>query len=554
MSKESDQLQSEFDLLVGQRGTFEVHWSRAARIASPRDDHFNQETFTQGQQVRGHQYDERAEETLGRATALYGSVTTPGDSKWHKLRQTNEQLDKIQDVREYFDLVNEVLFKLRYAPRAGFSVGKHEQNRSLLGFGTGTLFTGAGSGDPRFRTPLWYRAIHLSETFISENQQGFVDKLYRRYKMSGRQILSQYGEKNVPKGSLEQLKRDSEEFFVVIHAVRPNPKFEPDSLNPDKFLFTSRHWMQSRDDDTFLRKGGFRTFPYSVTRDSRRPTEQYGRGTLLRVLPAIQMRNQMKRTQIRVAHQFSDPTILLRDDSTIDSADLRPGRTIVGGLDAVGNLMIQPFVSGSNWEVSQDFLIQEGQTIDSAFMLDLFLSNADLEGRDRVTATEILERDRERVRIMTPLSDRDETESLGPMIERELDILTEFGLLPEMPPELVEAEGEFDIEFTNPLAVSRRSDEAIGSVQTVQGAIEIAPSKPEVMDLVNVDEYIRILARANSSPEALLNSPDEVAAIREQRAEQEAIEMAAQAAPGVGRGVLDLAKTEELVANAGGEG
>ena len=149
---------------------------------------------------------------------------------------------------------------------------------------------------------------------------------------------------------------------------------------------------------------------------------------------------------------------------------------------------------------------------------------------------------------MTPLSSRDETESLGPMIERELDILTQFGLLPPMPPELIEAEGEFDIEFTNPLSVSRRSDEAIGSVQTVQAIMELGQVKPEALDNVNADEYARILARANSSPESLLMSPEEVAEIRQQRSDAETASAMAQAAPGVSRGVLDLAKAEELVA------
>ncbi len=554
MSEESQQLKSEFDLLVGQRGTFESHWSRAARIASPRDDHFNQETITQGQQVRRFQYDERAEQTLDRATALYGSVTTPEDVTWHKLRQTNDELDQIQAVREYFDRVNEILFKRRYNPRAGFAVSKHEQNRSLLGFGTGAIFIGAGSGDPKFRTSLWYKAIHLAELFISENQQGFVDKVYRRYRMSGRQIIDEYGEKNVPSGSREQIKKNPETFFVVIHAVRPNPRFDPESLNPDKFAYMSRHWLHDRDDDSFMREGGFRKFPYSITRDSRRPTEQYGRGTLLRVLPAIQMRNQMKRTQIRVWHHASDPALLLRDDGSIDINDLRPGRAVVGGLDSLGNPTIQPFIQGTNFEISQEFLIQEGETIDKAFMLDLFIGSADLAGRDRVTATEILERDRERVRIMTPLSSRDETESLDPMVERELDILAEFDLLPPMPPELIEAGGEFEIQFTNPLAVSRRSDEAIGSVQTVQAVMELGQVKPEVLDLIDGDEYGRILAAANSSPEKLLNSPEVVALIRQQRAEQQTLEAAAQAAPGVGRGILDLTKAEELVNAGGAEG
>lgn len=553
MSAEFDQLKAEFNVLVGQRGTFENHWSRAARIASPRDDHFNQETFTQGQQIRRFQYDETAEMALDRATALYGSVTTPENQKWHKLRQTNEELNKIQAIREYFDTVTETLFQWRYSPRAGFAVGKHEQNRSLLGFGTGTLFTGQGTGDPRFRNPLWYKPIHLSEQFLSENQQGFVDTLYRRFRMSGRQLIKEYGEENIPKGLREQVKRDSEHFFMVIHAVKPNPKFDPESLNPDKFRYISRHWMRDSDDDTFLREGGFRTFPYAVTRDSRRPTEQYGRGTLLRVLPAIQMRNQMKRTQIRVWHMASDPALLLKDDSSIDTVDLRPGKTVVGGIDALGNATVIPFQNGVNFDISQEFLDQEKLTIQQAFLLDLFLDATSLEGRDRVTATEILARDRERVRIMTPISGRDETESLGPMIERELDILNDFGLLPDMPPELIEAEGEFDIEFTNPLSVSRRSDEAIGSVQTVQAIQEWSQSDPTVIDIVNGDEYGRIIALANSSPEALLRSPEEVALIRQQRAEQETLQAAADAAPGVGRGILDMTKAEELVNAAGVE-
>jgi hypothetical protein len=82
--------------------------------------------------------------------------------------------------------------------------------------------------------------------------------------------------------------------------------------------------------------------------------------------------------------------------------------------------------------------------------------------------------------------------------------------------------------------------------------MELGQVKPEALDLIDGDEYGRIIALANSSPEALLNSPEEIAVIRQQRAEQEALEMAAQAAPGVGRGILDMTKAEELVNAAGG--
>lgn len=548
-SDEKNKLIREFGELRGQRGTFEEHWRAAAEIGSPRDNIFNQQDVTQGVKVRERQYDNKAELSLDKAAALYGSVTTPENQKWHTLSTTNPELNKIQPVREMLDTLVERLFKLRYAPRSNFSTTKYESDRSLVGFGTKVHFNGAGEGDPRTRIPLWYKPIHLSECFMSENAFGFVDKLYRRMRMTGRQILQQYGEDNVGQSMKVQFERDPETMFEVVHAVVVNPDHDPDpeNFNPKTmFRYMSRTWLTHGDDELYLKEGGFRTWPYSVTRDSRRPTEQYGRGTLMKILPDMQMRNQMMRTHIRVAHQNTDPTLLAKDDSSVDINDLRPGRLAVGGLSADGSPAIAPLFTGSSYEISQDFLNEVGKSIDEAFGLNLFIGNEGIEGRDRVTATEIMARDQERARLMTPLAAKDEAEGLQTQIEREIDILQELGMMPDIPGELMEAGGEYEIVFVNPLAVSRRSDEAIGAVQTVQHVIEAAGAMPDVLDTINWTEYAGIVADANSSPAKLLNSPEEIAAIREQRAIQEQAEMLAQAAPGVGRGIKDIASAEQI--------
>ncbi|MCH7487766.1 MAG: hypothetical protein IIC04_12360 [Proteobacteria bacterium] len=53
--------------------------------------------------------------------------------------------------------------------------------------------------------------------------------------------------------------------------------------------------------------------------------------------------------------------------------------------------------------------------------------------------------------------------------------------------------------------------------------------KPGAMDVVNLDEYGRFSAEAAGLPERIVNSQEEIAAIREQRAqaEQQAQELAA---------------------------
>lgn len=551
-STEKNELKREFGELRGLRGTFENHWAQVAQIASPRDDIFQQEDVTQGVEVRSRQYDETPELALDDAAAFYGSVTTPENSKWHGITTSNPELNKIQQVKEFLDVIVERLFKLRYAPRANYATTKYESDRSLIGFGTKVYFNGQGQGDPRTRVPLFYRPIHLSECFLSENELGFVDKLYRRRRMTGRQIVAEYGEENIGTATLQRFTSDSETMHTVIHAVLPNPNWsrEPDEIDPNKFRYMSRHWLDSGDDELYLRAGGFRTWPYSVTRDSRRPTEQYGRGTLMKVLPAIKMLNQMKRSQIRAGHLITDPIILAVDDSSIDMRDMRAGHRVVGGLAPDGTARIAPFQSGARYDVSIDMLQHEYETIKHALGLHLFVSEVNDSGRERVNEMELMMRDQEKSRLMTPLAAKDEAEGLQTQVEREIDIMQELGMIPEVPGELLEAGGEYEIEFTNPLAVSRRSDEAIGAVQTVQRVLEAVAIVPEMKHTVNWPKYTGIIANSNNTPATLLNSPEEYQALLQLEQEQQQLQMAAQAAPGVGRGIKDIASAEQIAEGA----
>lgn len=542
-AEEKHSIVKEFDRLHSERGTLDANWSDVASVASPRDNVFNRET-TQGENLRQNQYDETAELTLDRATSNYGAITTPDNQRWHGVNATLPELNEIHSVRLYFDQIENVLFSLRYQPGAGFSTNKYEENRSLLGFGNGILFSGEGSG---FRDPvLWYKAIHLSQMYFSENNQGIVDKTYRHYPMTVRQVIEEFGTDELPDGFKD---KPQEQETKVLHCVRPNPDFDPDpdNINPATFQYSSRYiLMEGGKDETtgFLRMGGFRTRPYLIARDSRTPQEHYGRGTLQKVFPAISSLNQMNRTLIKVGHNLVDPINLMKDDSSVDMGDMRPGHGVVGGLDAAGNETIKPYNSGARYDINVDIVDRHRNTVKEAFLLDLFMQS--FQGRERVTATEILERSREQGRLMTPLVSRSETESLGPMIEREIEILSRRGLFPEMPPELVEAQGEFEIEFTSPLSLAQKSDQAIGAQRTVLAVTEAAQVAPDVLDNINWDEYARIVHDAEGAEAKLLKSREEVIDIRNERQEQQELEMAAQAAPGVGSAVLDVAQAEQI--------
>ena len=189
---------------------------------------------------------------------------------------------------------------------------------------------------------------------------------------------------------------------------------------------------------------------------------------------------------------------------------------VVGGLDAQGKPTVMREPGGSNgYQISKEMMEDEKTIISQAFLMDIYMKN--LDGRDRVTATEIMRDQQQENRLLSPLGGRSETESLKPMIDRELEIAERRGLLPEPPPLLVEAEGEYEVIFTSRLSLAQKSEQAIGAINWVERLLPLAEFSPEVLDRVNFDEYAEITHEAEGVPMGALRSGEEVEQIRAQR-------------------------------------
>lgn len=515
------------------RAVFENHWEEVAEVTSPRDRDFTG-MFSPGEKKRTNQYDSVTELSLNRASSFYDAVTTPRNKRWHGIRSNFPELNNNQRVREYYDEVENVLFQHRYGPGSNFPSQRHEQIRSLFGFGNGVIFTDLVGSKIR------YKAIHLANVFLDENAWGIVDVVYRKCDMTGRQIEQQFGEDAVPKTVKNNQHTGTQNTYCVIHTCEPNPNYVRGSVNPKERKYIS-HYMFNESEKKILETTGYDNFPYAISRDSKSPREIYGRGIAMAILPNTKMLNQIKKTHIEAAHMSVRPTLLMKDDGSVNAVDLRPGKIIRGGLDAAGNRVLDPLNHGARYDISSDLLASEHNMIREAFMLDLFISNLEREA----TATEVLTRSQEQARLLSPMSGQEETESLATMIEREINLHNLAGHLPEMPPELVEAGGDFQIEYTSPIANSQKADEALGATQTIQQVYAAAQFDPSVLDIVNLDAYIRLQGDANGTPAKVFRGEDEVAMIREQRAQQEQMMAMVENAKNVSGATLDMARAEK---------
>jgi hypothetical protein len=265
------------------------------------------------------------------------------------------------------------------------------------------------------------------------------------------------------------------------------------------------------------------------------------------VLADVKMLNEMSKTVIRAAHKIVDPPLLLQEDGALAAFDLRPGALNYGGVDEQGRQLVHALQTGARVDIGMDMMDQRRKVINDAFLVTLFQI---LVESPQMTATEAMLRAQEKGALLAPTMGRQQSELLGPLIERELDILAHAGALPPMPQPLLEAGGVVDVEYVSPLNRAQRSEEGVAILRTLEGVTPLAQVNPSVLDIFDPEAIARELADINGVPQKVLRTKDQVAAIAAQKAQTAQAQALLQAAPVASSSIKDLAQAQALSGNA----
>lgn len=519
------------------RATLDARWQEIATRILP-----HQATFTTRNHFGGpdlyadKRFDSTGAIALVRFAAALEHLLTPRTQKWHSLQPANQALKRSYRVRTYLDEVRDTLFQARYSPRTNFSgqAGKHYM--SLGAFGNGVFMV-----EDKLGEGIGYRAIHFSECYVSENKDGQPDTVYRVYRMTARQAMQRFKEKT-PAKVMQAMAKDAEAEFEWLHAVEPNEELDHGRPGPSGMPWASYHLCC--DTKELVGVGGYRTFPFAVSRYLQVPGTCYGWGPAQIVLPEIRGANEQRRTIIRQGQIAVDPPVLLGDGNVMEPFQTRPGALNHGMVTPEGRPLAVPFQTGSRFDVAQEEMnISRGQ-IKAMFLEDLF---SILLETPRMTATEVLERAAEKGALMAPQMGTQQNEFLGPCIARELDILAAAGVIPPPPGELAEAGGEVLVEYESPLSKLQRTGDASGLAKTLEVLTPILQLQPEVLDVFDVDEAARTVADVTGVPARLLRDIELVQALREQRAQAAQQQQMVEAAPMVGGAAKQLAQAGQIV-------
>jgi len=545
MDSRAEDCLREQEQLAALRGIWEGHWREVAERVRPEHNFFQQIQRPNGDKRSEKIFDATAPLALPKFAAATISMAFPATQTYHKLAiNKNEPLSRNTEVRRYLDQVNGLLFKARYAPRANFQSQSGEVVLDIGAFGTGILFI-----DDVLGVGIRYKALPLAQCFVSEDAHGRVDTLHRKYQWTAHQAATMFGKDKLPEAMRRACEMEPNRKFWFLHCVKPNPDKKPGRKDYRGMDYWSCY-ISIEEGRTIVEEGGYRVFPFSVPRYETSPNEVYGRSPAIKVLPDIKMLNEMSKTIMRSAHMVVSPPLMLSDDGALQAFNLRPNALNFGALDDQGRPRAVPFETKARIDIGLDMMNQRREVINDAFFVTLFRI---LVEEPQITATEAMLRAQEKGQLLAPTMGRMQAELLGPMVERELDILASNGSLPQMPDALAQYYqdgGEHVLEYQAPLNLAQQAGAGVAIMQTVQAIAPLAQIDPAVLHRYNLDKAGELLGRINGVPEEVIRSDEEVAALTEQSNQAAQAQQLLQAAPVAASAAKDFAQASSLAASA----
>ena len=495
-NKMVDQLNRRYEKLLAQRSNWEKHWQDLADYLLPRKADITKKR-TQGDKRTELIYDSTGIHSVELlASSLHGMLTSPANP-WFSMRYRDLDLEQDDEANEWLegcvDLLNKAL------QRSNFQQEIHELYYDLVVFGTGCLFI---EYDPN---GLRFSARNIGEITIAANAEDRIDTVYRCFELTARQIAQRFQGVTLPDRVEKDLEKNPYNEHEIVHAVYPN---EGQSSVFNKPIISIYYHKETK---TLLGQGGFDEFPFCVPRFNKDSTGNYGRSPGMSCLSDVKMVNRMSEVSIRSAQKQLDPPLMVPDDGF-----LLPVRTTPGALNfyRTGTRdRLEPLQAGAQNPIGLNMEEQRRNAIRSAFYVD----QLQLNESPSMTATEVLQRNEEKMRLLGPVMGRLQSELLQPLIQRSFKLMLRNGELP-VPPESLQGQ-DIDIEYVSPLAKAQKMTDLQSMMRGLEIMLQLAEVAP-VMDYLDENGLVKYLIDVAGIPARVIRSDDEVANIRKEQAEQ----------------------------------
>ncbi|MBQ4132812.1 MAG: head-tail connector protein, partial [Desulfovibrionaceae bacterium] len=489
----------------------EAHWKDLAAHFMPRRSRFLDagENTNEGD-VRNHLEDDigiLALRTL--ASGMQSGLTSPA-RPWFSLSMQNKELADLHPVRAWLHECYERMVAV--FAHSNFYDQIHMLYRELAAFGTGVMFV-----EEDAESLLRCRTETAGTYCLDTDASGRVDTIFRRIRMTGRQVADAWPD-TCPAHIRRAAENDGGRWLTLLHAVEPNPDWQEGALNASARRFRSV-FMLIEGGNEILEVGGYFDFPAMCPRWDTTASDIYGTSPAMDALADCRQLQKIVHDGRLALEKEVNPPLVLSGAGSGDLDSSAGALNVISPL-AQGQPAITPLYQvRANLQALENTKAQIKQQIREMFFNDLFLMIS--HANRQMTATEVAERNAEKMLLLGPVLDRLRSELFQPLIERVWGILDRGGRLP-MPPQLEELSGaEIKIEFISILAQAQKQAGVAAISQVAQFVGMMAQLNPQALDKLDVDEAIDEVAEMQGVPPKVVRAAEAVEEIRAARARQE---------------------------------
>jgi len=519
-------------------GQFLNYWQELAEIFLPDKAAFSVQRSTSEREPEDIFDGKPRQDARDLSSAIDGLVF---NEDWLKVGIDDDDLAAKDNVKQWLEAATETAWKVMHNPRAGFVQRRTETNEYLTVFGHGLLWI----GERRDRTGLLFRTYHLRDFGFEENADGETDTLALDDNLTAQQAIGKFGAANLHPEILQCVAEQKNQYKLwrFSQLVLPREDYDGDRIGPRGMAYKTVVLDVKHETVVPRTEGGFHEFPAAIPRWSTRPGSCYGRSVAMLALPDALTLQAMGKTLLIGGERAVDPPIMVPSDVMVS-----PLRTFPGGIsvfdpqfmtDTASNTPIFPFPVSTNLPLGREMQFDYRQLIEAAFFKNVM--RLPIEGR-QMTATEILERKEEFVRVLGPTFGRLQPEYPGATATRSLRLIERAGAFGPRPEEL---EGvPLVAKIKSPILAARKAIQVAGFSRSLEVITPLATAQPDILDNFDGDEIVRDLPEAFQMPEKWLRPKSMVDKIREQRAEQQAAAATVESAQPVAGAIKDVAAAQ----------
>lgn len=521
--------------LEDDRSTFEPHWRDLSDFISPRSSRFLTSDANRNNRRNTNIVDPSAslaEDVL--SSGMMSGITSPA-RPWFRLATPDPEMMDYGPVKMWLETVQSRMNDM-------FNKSNLYQSLPIIYAQLGTYGVAAMSVMEDDEDIIRTYPFPIGSYFLANSARLSVDTVFRKFRMTTRQLVSEYGLDNVSdtvKGQWES--NTTEQWHDVVHAIYPNVNRDTGKLDSKNKRYKSVYF-ECAGDEKVLRESGFDEFPIMAPRWIVNGEDVYGTKcpgmTALGQVKALQLEQRRKSQLI---DKLTNPPMVGPTTLKNQRVSLLPGDiTYVDQMTGQEGFRPLYQVNPNTAELLAD--IQDTrQVIDRCYYVDLFRMLQNTNTRS-MPVEAVIEMREEKLLMLGPVLERLNDEFLDPLIDRCFSIMVRRGMLPP-PPEVMQGM-PLRIEYISVMAQAQKSIGVSSLERFVRFVGGMAQANPAALDKLNIDQTIDSYADSIGVSPTVVVSDEEVQKIRQQRAEHQQQMQQMQMAQAAVQGAKDLSQAK----------